>query len=109
MTYLWSDQVKILSGYEYYQGSSDTFSHAYSIYNHTGYGPCFGGGHDFCFSSGDMATGYCNLGHDYDCRKVQDDNNGWSGYGTAACRNDICGSYNWSTVEMEVWYQANFK
>ena len=24
MTYLWSDQVKILSGYEYYQGSSDT-------------------------------------------------------------------------------------
>ncbi|MCE2870789.1 MAG: hypothetical protein LW714_05165 [Oxalobacteraceae bacterium] len=24
MTYLWSDQVKILSGYEYYQGSNDT-------------------------------------------------------------------------------------
>ena len=24
VTYLWSDQVKILSGYEYYQGSSDT-------------------------------------------------------------------------------------
>lgn len=24
MTYLWSDQVKILGGYEYYQGSSDT-------------------------------------------------------------------------------------
>ena len=24
LTYLWSDQIKILSGYEYYQGSSDT-------------------------------------------------------------------------------------
>ncbi len=93
----------------FYHGHQNTFSHGYSIYNHTNYGPCFGGGHDFCFNSNDMATGYCNLGHDYDCRKVVDGDNGWSGYGTTACRNDICGSYNWSTVEMEVWYQANYK
>ncbi len=94
---------------DYYTGSSASFSHAYGIYNHGSYGPCFGGGHDFCFNSSNMASGYSNLGHDYECRKVVNGDNGYSGYGTAACRDDFTGAYNWSTTDFEVWYQETYQ
>ena len=49
-----------------------------------------------------MTTGYCNLGHDYTCRVGTD--NGYSGYGSAACRDDFCGNYDsWKIKELEVW------
>ncbi len=91
----------------YHNGSSNSFSYNDRIYNHSGYGPCFGGGHDLCINSSNMTGGYCNLGHDYTCRVVQSSSNGYSGYGTSQCRNDFCGAYNWSATEIEVWMQSD--
>ena len=87
----------------YSNGSSNSFSHNYWIYDASNYGPTFGGGHDWYVSS-NMTTGYCNLGHDYTCRLGTGNN--YSGYGSSDCRNDFCGSYNsWKITELEVWYR----
>jgi hypothetical protein len=89
-------------------GDGVSFSHSHHIYDHSGYGPTFGGGHDWHVSS-NMTTGYCNLGHDYTCRRYGGDStSNWSGYGAAGCRNDFCGSHNgWSITELETWYSAD--
>ncbi len=89
----------------YHVDNGNNFSYLYWIYDHSGYGPTFGGGHDWHVSS-NMTTGYCNLGHDYTCRVGT--NNSYSGYGDTACRNDFCGSYDsWKITELEVWYPSD--
>jgi hypothetical protein len=88
----------------YHVNLSNTLSYIYWIYDADSYGPTFGGGHDLYINSG-LNGGYCNLGHDYTCRKGSNESNG--GYGTDTCRNDFCGSYSsWSIDELEVWYNA---
>jgi hypothetical protein len=85
----------------YHMGNSGSFSYLYWIYDHSSYGPTFGGGHDWHVAS-DMTTGSCNLGHDYTCRVGTD--NAYGGYGGTECRNDFCGSYSsWKITELEVW------
>ncbi|MBI4705887.1 MAG: TLD domain-containing protein, partial [Deltaproteobacteria bacterium] len=67
----------------------------YYMYDYVTYGPTFGGGHDWNVAN-DMTTGYCNIGHTYNCRT--------GSYGTAQCRDDFCGSYSsWNVTELEVW------
>jgi subtilisin-like proprotein convertase family protein len=97
------------SGYNYICGGSFLFSvaptlyryeknlwHSEHTYDNTSYGPTWGSGHDWYISS-NMTTGYCNLGYSYGCR--------FGAYGSAACQNDMCGSYNsWSITELESWY-----
>ncbi|MCB9739072.1 MAG: TLD domain-containing protein [Deltaproteobacteria bacterium] len=80
-----------------------------ATYNRSNYGPCFGAGHDWCFNSSNMSSGYSNLGYNYECRKITGSSNGYSGYSTTDCRNDFSGNYSWTTVEMEVWYQDSYK
>ena len=85
----------------YHIGDSASFSYNYWIHDHSSHGPTWGGGHDWHVST-NMTTGYCNLGHDYTCRVGTD--NGYSGYGSAACRDDFCGNYDsWKIKELEVW------
>jgi len=65
------------------------------IYRNNGYGPTYGGGHDWHVSS-NMRTGYMNFGNSYKCRI--------GNYGQNACQADILGSYSsWSINEAEMW------
>ena len=69
----------------------------YQIYDHEGYGPTFGGGHDWMsFTGTRLNSGYCNLGNDYACRV--------GGYGSDQCRDDFTGgNYNgWSIESIQV-------
>jgi len=64
-------------------------------YGNNAYGPTFGSGHDW-YNDATITAGYCNLGNTYSCRVGV--------YGSAICRNDLCGLYSgWTTLEMEVW------
>ena len=81
---------QIMSG----SGQHDT-SHNYSQYNNSGYGPTFGGGHDWHVNS-TMTGGYCNLGFSYGCQT--------GSYASSTCRNDFCGSFgSWTITEFEVY------
>jgi len=61
----------------------------YAIYYRNDYGPCFGGGHDFCIIEGSTGKGYCNTGHSYTGSVAQ-----------------LCGTYNsWSMTMLETWVQ----
>jgi len=76
-------------------GSGPHGGYSYAIYKGNGYGPTYGGGHDWHVSS-NMKTGYLNFGHNYKCRV--------GNYGQNSCRNDILGSYSsWSLSEAEMW------
>ena len=68
----------------------------HGMHGSSSYGPCFGGGHDFCLQGYKNGKGgYCNTGHSYACP---------SGLSGTACQEHLCGSYNnWMIVEMEVW------
>jgi len=67
----------------------------HSQYNHNGYGPTFGGGHDWHIN-GSLSGGYCNLGHNYGCQV--------GSYGSSACRTDFCGTNSsWAVNDLEVW------
>eukprot|EP00494_Astrolonche_serrata_P034538 UN34807 len=72
-------------------------NHGNAIYSHSGYGPTWGGGHDFHISGGNnLDGGYCALGHTYRCRLGTT--------GSSECRNDFCGSYNtWKVLNFEVF------
>ena len=66
-------------------------------YDGSSYGPTWGGGHDWQIAS-DMNTGYCNIGHSYQCRA--------GSYGSDQCRSDFCGNYSsWTIVDVEVFYR----
>ncbi len=92
----------------YHNGNSNSFSHNYWIYDHSNYGPTWGGGHDW-YVSKNMTTGYCNLGHTYGCRQIKSSTNGYSGYKDGACHKEWCGSYSsWKITELEVWYKNKF-
>ncbi|MCP3875653.1 MAG: hypothetical protein GY699_21170 [Desulfobacteraceae bacterium] len=64
-------------------------------YNHSSYGPVWGGGHDFYTNL--VNNSYCNLGYSYQCRT--------GAYGSVECREDFCGEYSPDIEELEVWYQ----
>ncbi len=84
----------LTEGYRIMHGTGQHSSN-YPQYNHSSYGPTFGGGHDW-YVQGNMNAGHCNLGHDYACQV--------GSYGNNSCRNDFCGNYSsWSINEFEVW------
>ena len=67
----------------------------YAQYNNTGYGPTFGGGHDWLVNS-NITGGSCNLGLSYACQV--------GSAGSSACQTDFCGSSSsWTITELEVW------
>eukprot|EP01091_Cochliopodium_minus_P016114 TRINITY_DN5934_c0_g2_i2.p1 TRINITY_DN5934_c0_g2~~TRINITY_DN5934_c0_g2_i2.p1 ORF type:complete len:317 (+),score=79.26 TRINITY_DN5934_c0_g2_i2:41-952(+) len=68
-----------------------------SIYDHSSYGPTFGGGHDFHISNNSNAnsSSYTNLIHSYSGAPC--------GHGTTQAHQFLCGSYNFSVSEIEVW------
>jgi len=66
------------------------------MFDHSSYGPTFGGGHDFYTNlSGNT---YCNIGYSYSCRV--------GSYGSTQCRDDLCGTYQPTIEDMEVYYQV---
>jgi hypothetical protein len=73
-------------------------SNTYSIYNGSGDGPTFGGGHDLyiCSNSNTNNSSYSNLGHSYSGPV------GMS-YGSTQIQNYLAGSYNFMTIEIEVY------
>lgn len=104
--------VFVLSGYGYYQYSSNTFIyslrnyyhygyfkndingyHGYATYSYYSYGPTFGGGHDIYIAD--------NAGYNYysyfSC----------STYTSPYCDNYLwVGSYNFCPDELEVFYEV---
>ncbi len=74
-----------------------------AIYNHTSYGPTFGGGHDFVSGYNNYigSNAYCNLGSSYNCRT--------GSLGSSTCRNDFCGTYYPSINELEVYVRDTTK
>lgn len=79
------------------------FEVPYYINDVSGSGPTFV---DDLAINADMNTGYCNLGFAYTCRLADNTANPmYGGFGSDACRNDFCGSYNtWTITELETWY-----
>ena len=75
---------------------------SYSNYCASGYGPTFGGGHDFYISSDSNTnnSSYSNLGHSYK-------NPNYS-YNTNEAKNFLAGAYNFQVGEIEV-YTVNYK
>jgi len=74
-------------------------SNQYSIYNGSGYGPTFGGGHDLYICSGSNSTNssYTNLGHSYSLTGFT--------YSSTQIQSYLAGSYNFTTSEIEVFSQ----
>lgn len=73
-------------------------SNTYSIYDDSGYGPTFGGGHDFYIAnaSNTNQSSYSNLGHSY----LEPTGNGYS---STQAKNYLAGSYNFQVKEIEVF------
>ena len=73
---------------------------AHSIYCNSGYGPTFGGGHDLrIYSNSNLnQDSYSNLGHTYQ-------SNGYV-YGSTQAKNLLAGSYNFQSLEIEVYEKA---
>ena len=67
-----------------------------AIYSCQGYGPSFGGGHDFCIQSNchQNTTSYSTLGHTYKSPFE---------YNTAQARNYLAGGYNFQVSDYEVF------
>lgn len=75
----------------------------YAIYDHSSYGPTFGGGHDLFIGSISGANkAYCYLPHTYVCK-------GLTYQGSPECRMEFCGSSGlpaWFDIsELEVFVQ----
>jgi hypothetical protein len=73
------------------------YRYSNDIYTNSSYGPTWGGGHDLRVPPNTGSTGYCNIGHDYQCRV--------GAYGNSTCRNDFCGTYTFTPTEVEVYKQ----
>jgi len=73
-----------------------------AIYGNSGYGPTFGGGHDFHIANnaGSNTNSYANLGHSY----VQVA--GYK-YSSSDTKNLLAGKYNFQPHEVEVFYQTH--
>jgi hypothetical protein len=73
-------------------------SNTYSIYDASGYGPTFGGGHDFeiANASNKNRNSYSNLGHSY----LEPTGNG---YNSTQAKNYLAGSHNFQVKEIEVF------
>jgi len=74
-------------------------SNCYSIYNASGYGPTWGGGHDLylCSFPNTTNSSYSNLGHSYSCPGLT--------YGSTQVQNYLAGSYNFTVTEIETYAQ----
>lgn len=68
----------------------------YSYYDYSSYGPTFGGGHDLyiCDASNVTRSSYSNLGHSFSLP-------GYT-YGSTQIKDFLAGSYNFTTLEIEV-------
>lgn len=69
----------------------------YSIYGSSGYGPTFGGGHDFHISDNANSnnSSYSNFGHGFAHPSIS--------YNSTQAKNFFCGSYNFRPSEVEVF------
>ncbi len=74
---------------------------ARAIFCHSVYGPTFGGGSDLYISSGSNSnqTSYSNFGNNYKHADYQ--------YGTTKALSILAGSYNFQTLEIEVFVRTN--
>jgi len=82
-------------------GASGSTSNA--IYAANGYGPTFGGGHDFYVVSNANANSqsYSNFGHTY-APQVG------GTYGQASANTYLAGAYNFQVLEFETWALNRF-
>ncbi len=73
----------------------------YAINCNSTYGPTFGGGFDIHVSSDSNSnqTSYSNFGHTYKHADYQ--------YGTEKAKSILAGSYNFQTLEIEVFVRTN--
>jgi TLD len=69
----------------------------YAIYDSTGYGPTFGGGHDLYIAtnSNQNQNSYSNFGHSYALP---------AGTSSEQAKIHLAGAYNFQTSEIEVYY-----
>jgi hypothetical protein len=74
----------------------------YSTYCYSSYGPTFGGGHDlYVVSNSNTTTGsYSNFGYNFDSAKVIG-----HAYGSTQAQAFLAGSYNFQTLDIEVYHQ----
>jgi hypothetical protein len=72
-----------------------------AIYCNPSYGPTFGGGFDIHIASDSKSntTSYSNFGHTYKHADYQ--------YGTDKAKSILAGSYNFKTLEVEVFVRTN--
>jgi len=77
--------------------SVDESQQQYAIGCYSNYGPCFGGGYDFCIYSDSNvnSSSNSNLGHSYKHPVL--------GQGTPQAKSFLAGSYQFSTQEIEVY------
>ena len=73
----------------------------YAIYCHSSNGPTFGGGADIYISSDSNSnqTSFSNFGYDYKHADYQN--------GTEKANSILAGSYNFQTLEIEVFVRVN--
>jgi hypothetical protein len=83
-----------------YQFKQITTNASYSIYGASSYGPTFGGGHDIYIVGGSNTTtgSYSNFGYNFDSTAV-------GGYGSTQAQAFLAGSYNFQTIDIEVYSQ----
>ena len=79
-------------------------SYKYAIYSCPGYGPTFGGGHDIHIASeaSSNTNSHSYLGYTYNPPA------GFN-YGSPFATSFLAGSYNFQPVEVEVFYETNYK
>jgi len=74
-----------------------------AIYDHTSYGPTFGGGHDLYIASSaaSSTSSYSNLGHTYHTPVGV-------AYSSNEAKNALFGVYNFQPTQVEVFVLSNF-
>ena len=72
-------------------------SNRHSIFDHSSFGPTFGGGHDLYISNNcnSNTISYSNLGHSFRGPPYQ--------YGSTQAKKFLSGNYNFQVSEIEVW------
>ena len=69
-------------------------SNRHSIFDHSSFGPTFGGGHDL-YNCNSNTISYSNLGHSFRGPPYQ--------YGSTQAKKFLSGNYNFQVSEIEVW------
>ena len=89
----------LINKYNYPVKLNNTLGGSNAIYSDPSYGPTFGGGHDFYISgqSNINTNSYSSLGYSYQLPFTN------FTYGSTAAQSFLAGSYNFQTLEIEVY------